>query len=193
MQKPFVHTWHYDGLDDEDIFDAAVVQNRRSALAAALLSVARDHLDVRSLLASVVGLSYSEAVRQKALQAGSQEPGLPLRRTLQATVRQASMQQAVKGVLSSGVTRSLRYVLQKVPFGTSAPWKHRLTEDDAPTPSALEVTQRCSWHVGVEKIFALRRAGFNFGTLAISIAAPTLRTLFRMHRSIALNAEVRPC
>ncbi|CAK9044916.1 Electron transfer flavoprotein subunit alpha (Alpha-ETF) (Electron transfer flavoprotein large subunit) (ETFLS), partial [Durusdinium trenchii] len=24
MQKPFVHTWHYDGLDDEDIFDAAV-------------------------------------------------------------------------------------------------------------------------------------------------------------------------
>ena len=56
-----------------------------------------------------------EAVRRKAAEGGAKEPwGLPLRRHVQATVRRASMQQAVKGVLSSGVSRSLRYVLQKV-------------------------------------------------------------------------------
>lgn len=183
LQKPFVHNWYSDEEDNEDIFDAAVVQNRRAALATALLSAGQDTLDVSTLLASVVGLSYSGDIRvglaenpnkvsnivnaqkdilwsiyrplaeelevdvmeatlndglkgvvhfdaslsgrrrlftalpeavQKASE-GYEEPfGLPLRRTLQATVRRASMQQAVKGVLSSGASRSLRYVLQKV-------------------------------------------------------------------------------
>ena len=184
MQKPFVHTWHSDVGDAEDIFDAAVEQNRRAALASALLSAGQERLDVSTLLMLVVGLSYSgdirvglaenpnkvrnivnaqknllwsiyrplaeelavdvsdaslkkgltgvvrfdnsraglgrlftalpEAVQQKAAEAGVEEPwGLPLRRHIQATVRRASMQQAVKGVLSSGVSRSLRYVLQK--------------------------------------------------------------------------------
>eukprot|EP00440_Ansanella_granifera_P068181 gb/GFBE01073963.1/.p1 GENE.gb/GFBE01073963.1/~~gb/GFBE01073963.1/.p1 ORF type:complete len:149 (+),score=29.63 gb/GFBE01073963.1/:1-447(+) len=37
-----------------------------------------------------------------------------LRSTLRSTVRRASLQQAAKGVLSSGVARSLRYALAKV-------------------------------------------------------------------------------
>jgi len=185
MQKPFVHTWHNDVVDAEDTFDAAVDQNRRAALASALLSAGQECLDVSTLLTSVVGLSYGgdirvglaenpnkvrnivnaqknmlwdiyrplaedlevdvseasldeglkgvvrfdnsraglqrlftalpEAVRRKAAEGGVKEPwGLPLRRHVQATVRRASMQQAVKGVLSSGFSRSLRYVLQKV-------------------------------------------------------------------------------
>ncbi|CAJ1412611.1 unnamed protein product [Effrenium voratum] len=63
MQKPHLLTWHRDAADAQQRLDVAVVKNRRSALAAALLSASEESLSVASLLSSVVGLSYGGDIR----------------------------------------------------------------------------------------------------------------------------------